>query len=139
MEHAIHALTGVTAELVRENRALVLGLAADRGAFRDTLRELSGFVATAGIALERLERQVSRVADTVEAGLARLESAMGENNRLIRDNNGLILDNNRQIVENNRLVVENNRLIAENNTVIRRLLDVLARGLGDRDGRSGRG
>ena len=141
MEQAIQALTKVTGELVRENRALVQGLAADRGVFRETLRELSGFVATAGIALERLERQierleqqVSRLVDMVAAGFARLESAMGENNRLILDNNHLILDNNHLILDNNRMIVESNRLIADNNTVIRWLLDILARGRGDGGG-----
>ena len=127
IEAAIHALAGVTGELVRENRALVQGLTADRAVLRETLRELSGFVATAGIALERLERQVSRLVDTFEAGFARLELAIGENNRLIGENNRLV-------VENNRLVVENNRLIADNNAVIRRLLDILARGRSDGEG-----
>jgi regulator of replication initiation timing len=113
MENAIHGLTSVTAELVRENRALVQGLAGDRAALRETLHELSGFVATAGIALERLERQVGRLAEITEAGFARLELAL---------------------LENNRLILENNRLILENNAVIRRLLDILARGRGNGEG-----
>ena len=114
IEHAIEALTGVTGQLARENHALVQGLASDRTVFRETLRELSGFVATASVALDRLERQVSRLAETIVLA--------------IQENNRLILDNNRLILDNNRLIVDNNRLIAENNSVIRRLLDILARG-----------
>ena len=114
IEQAIHSLTGVTGELARENRTLVQGLASDRTAFRETLRELNGFVATAGLALERLERQVSRLAEITEAGFTRLQLALAENNRLI--------------AENNQLIVENNRQIAENTDAIRRLLDILRRG-----------
>lgn len=127
LEHAIHSLTGVVAELVRENRATNQLLAADRTALRETLRELNGFVATAGLALERLERQVSRLAEITEVGFTRMQLALQENNRLIAENNRLI-------VENNRLIVENNRLITENNVVIRRLLDILARGRGNGEG-----
>ena len=116
IEQHILSLTGVTGELAREVRSLVQGLAADRAAFRETLRELSGFVATAGLELDQLTRQVQRLGELV-----------GENNRQITENN-------RQIAENNRQIVENNRLIAENNSVIRRLLDILARGRGDGQG-----
>jgi hypothetical protein len=128
IEQAIHGLTGVTGELVRENRALVQGLASDRAMLRETLRELSGFVATAGFALDRLERQVGRLADITEAGFTRMQLALAENNRLIQDNNRLIQDNNRLILENNRLILEINRRIDEVVEVIRRLLDILRRG-----------
>ena len=128
LEHAIQTLTGVTGELVREHRTLVQGLAADRTFFRETLRELNGFVATAGIALERLERQVARLAEVTEIGFTRLQLATEETHRLLVDNNRLIVDNNRLIADNNRQIVDNNRLIAENNEVIRRLLDILSRG-----------
>lgn len=120
IEQAVLGLTGVTGDLARTSHALVQGLASDRGAFRETLRGLDGFVATAGIALarlerqlERLERQVGRLAEITETGFARLQLALEENNRLI---------------------VENNRLIAENNAVIRRLLEILTRGRGNGEG-----
>ncbi len=135
IEQAIHSLTGVTGELARENRTLVHGLASDRAGFRESLRELNGFVATAGLALERLERQVSRLAEITETGFTRLQLTLAENNRQIVENNRQIVENNRQIVEsnrqiveNNRQIVENNRLIAENTDAIRRLLEILRRG-----------
>ncbi len=49
IEQYILSLAGVTGELSREVRSLVQGLVAVRAAFRETLRELSGFVATAGL------------------------------------------------------------------------------------------
>lgn len=113
IEQNIERLAGVTGEMAGEVRALVQGLAADRTAFRETLRELSGFVATAGLAMERLERQVQRLAETTEVGFAEMRTMLGENNRQM---------------------AENNRLILENNVVIRRLLDILARGRGDGEG-----
>jgi hypothetical protein len=136
IETSIISLTGATGELVRENRALVQGLTSDRGLLRETLRDLGGFVATAGIALERLERQVARLAEVVDVGFARLQLAIEETSRetqrLIRETSAetqrLIVENNRLIVENNRLIAENNHLIAANNEVIRRLLDILSRG-----------
>jgi hypothetical protein len=79
LERAIQTLTGVTTELVRENRTLVQGLASDRSMFRETLRELSGFVATAGVALTRVEDQIGRLA-----------GMMAENNRRIAENNEVI-------------------------------------------------
>ena len=109
----LQALTGATGEMAREVRALVQGLAADRAVFRETLRDLSGFVATAGIAMERLERQVQRLAETTEVGFAETRTLLAENNRQI---------------------AENNRLIVENNAFIRRLLEILARGRGDGQG-----
>jgi uncharacterized coiled-coil protein SlyX len=107
------SLTGVVADLVRETRALHHDVAADRQLLRESLRELNGFVATAGIALERLERQVGRLAEIVEVGFTRMQLALEENNRLI---------------------AENNRRIDENNEAIRRLLDILARGRGNGGG-----
>lgn len=120
IEQHIERLTGVTGEMAREVRVLVQGLAADRAAFRETLRDLSGYVATAGLAMDRLERQMQRLAEITETGFAEMRTTLGENNRLI--------------TENNRQITENNRLIMENNAVIRRLLDILARGRGDGEG-----
>jgi len=120
LEQAIHSLTGVVAELARENRAIAQQLASDRTALRETLRELNGFVATAGVSLDRLERQVSRLTETTEVGFTRLQLAAQDNNRLI--------------AENNQLIAQNNGLIVENNAVIRRLLDILARGRGNGEG-----
>jgi uncharacterized coiled-coil protein SlyX len=141
MDAHIQALAGIVGELAREVRALVQGLAADRAAFRETLRELSGFVATAGLELDRLGRRLDRLTEITEAGFTRMQlqqeeatRLIAENNRLIAENSRQIAENNRQIAENNRQVVENNRLIAENNAVIRRLLDILARGRGDGEG-----
>src|SRR5437867_2248942 len=99
LEQAMQTLTGMTAELVRENRALVQGLAADRTHFRETLRDLSGFVATAGVALERLERQIARLAEVVEAGFTRLQLAIEETSR----------ETQQRLAENNRLIADNNR------------------------------
>ncbi len=113
IEHQIERLAGVTGEMARELRSLVQGLAADRNLFRDTLRELSGFVATAGLEMNQLRR-------TVETGFSQMQMLLGENNRLI--------------TENNRQIAENNRQITENNAVIRRLLDILARGRGNGEG-----
>ena len=129
IEQHLQTLAGATGEMAREVRSLVQGLAADRAAFRETLRDLSGFVATAGLVLERAERQVQRLAETTEAGFAHLQTLSGETNRQI-------VENNRQIAENNRLIVENNRRIEENNAVIRRLLEILARGRGNGQGLS---
>ena len=129
IEQHLQTLAGATGEMAREVRSLVQGLAADRAAFRETLRDLSGFVATAGLVLERAERQVQRLAETTEAGFAHLQTLSGETNRQIAENN-------RQIAENNRLIVENNRRIEENNAVIRRLLEILARGRGNGQGLS---
>ena len=123
----LQALTGATGEMAREVRALVQGLAADRAVFRETLRDLSGFVATAGIAMERLERQVQRLAETTEVGFAETRTVWSETSRQMAENNRLI-------GENNRLIGENNRLIVENNAFIRRLLEILARGRGDGQG-----
>jgi len=120
IEQHILSLVGVTSELVREQRSLVQGLAADRVVFRETLRELSGFVATAGLEMGQLSRQVQRLAEITERGFARMQDGLGENNRLI--------------TENNRLIRESNRRIDENNAVIRRLLEILARGRGDGQG-----
>ncbi len=102
----LQALTGATGEMAREVRALVQGLASDRAVFRETLRELSGFVATAGLEMQQLTRQVTRVAETTETGFTQLRT----------------------------LMAENNRQILENNSLIRRLLDILARGRGDGQG-----
>jgi hypothetical protein len=113
LEQAIHSLTGIVAELVRENRANAQQMTSDRTLLRENLRELSGFVATAGIAPDRLERQVGRLAEITEVGFSRLQAALQDNNQLI---------------------TENNRLISENNAVIRRLLDILARGRGNGEG-----
>jgi len=136
IEQHLQTLAGATGEMAREVRSLVQGLAADRAAFRETLRDLSGFVATAGLVLERAERQVQRLAETTEAGFAHLQTLSGETNRQIVENNRQIVENNRQIAENNRLIVENNRRIEENNAVIRRLLEILARGRGNGQGLS---
>ncbi|MBI3080828.1 MAG: hypothetical protein HYY89_05565 [candidate division NC10 bacterium] len=116
--------------------------------FRETLRELSGFVATASLELDRVGRRIERLAEVTEAGLTRLELSIAENhreitenNRQITENNRQITENNRQLVENNRLIaenhrqlIENNRLIAENSAAIRRLLDFLTRGRGNGEG-----
>jgi hypothetical protein len=61
---------------------------------------------TTGVALDRLERQVSRLAETTEVGFTRMQLALQDNNQLI----------------------------ADNNAVIRRLLDILARGRGNGEG-----
>ena len=127
IEEHIERLTGITGEMAREVRVLVQGLAADRAAFRETLRDLSGYVATAGLAMDRLERQVQRLADITATGFAEMRTMLAENNRQITENNHLITENNRQITENNHLIMENN-------AVIRRLLDILARGRGDGEG-----
>jgi hypothetical protein len=135
MQQAVHSLTGVTGELVRENRALVQGLATDRTAFRETLRDLNGFVATAGLALDRLERQVGRLAEITEVGFTRMQLAIEGMSRDITENNRQIVENNRRIDETNRRIDENNRRIDENNRridanieAIRRLIDILRRG-----------
>ena len=120
IEHQIERLAGVTGEMARELRALVQGLAADRGAFRETLRDLSGFVTTAGLEMSQLARHLQRLIEITEAGFSSMQTLLGDNNRLITDNN--------------RQIAENNRLITENNSVIRRLLDILARGRGDGEG-----
>jgi methyl-accepting chemotaxis protein len=127
IEQHIQTLASVTGELAREVRNLVQSLAADRAAFRETLRDLSGFVATAGLEMQQLARQVQRLSEITESGFVRFQGMLGEHNRLITDNNRLITDNN-------RLITENNRLIMENNAVIRRLLDILAKGRGDGEG-----
>lgn len=148
MEQAIQSLAGITGELAREVRGLAQGLASDRAMFRETLRELSGFVATAGLELERVGRRIERLAEVTEVGLTRLELSIAENNREITENNRHITENNRQITENNRQLIENNRLIAENHrqliennrliaensAAIRRLLDFLTRGRGSGEG-----
>jgi hypothetical protein len=141
MEQAIQSLAGITGELAREVRGLAQGLASDRAMFRETLRELSGFVATAGLELERVGRRIERLAEVTEVGFTRLELSIAENNREITDNNRHITENNRQLIENNRLIaenhrqlIENNRLIAENSAAIRRLLDFLTRGRGNGEG-----
>lgn len=118
MQQAIHSLTGVTGELARENRAFVQGLASDRTLFRETLRDLNGFVATAGVALDRLERQVGRLAEVTEVGFTRMQLAIEAVNR----------DLGEKIVENGRQIVENNRRIDETTEAIRRLIDILRRG-----------
>jgi methyl-accepting chemotaxis protein len=127
IEQHIERLASGTGEMAREVRTLVQGLAADRTAFRETLRDLSGFVATAGLTMEHLLRQVQRLAQITETGFTEMQTMLGENNRQITENN-------RQIAENTRQIAENNRLITENNAVIRRLLDILARGRGDGEG-----
>jgi methyl-accepting chemotaxis protein len=127
IEQHIQTLAGVTGELAREVRGLVQSLAEDRAAFRETLRDLSGFVATAGLEMQQLTRQVQRLSEITESGFVRFQGMFGDNNLLITDNNRLITDNN-------RLIMENNRLIMENNAVIRRLLDILAKGRGDGEG-----
>lgn len=113
IEQHILSLTGVTGEMARGVRDLVQGLAADRAAFREALREMSGFVATAGLEMNQLSRQVQRLGETTEAGFAQVQML---------------------VAENNRQVVENNQQIAENNVAICRLLDILARGRGDGQG-----
>ncbi|MBI2218338.1 MAG: hypothetical protein HYU51_13685 [Candidatus Rokubacteria bacterium] len=139
IEQAIHSLTGVTGELARENRTLVQGMASDRTAFRETLRDLNGFVATAGLAFERLERQVGRLAEITEVGFTRMQLAIEgisrelsekitENNRQIAENSRQIAENNRRIDETNRRIDENNRRIDENIEAIRRLIEILRRG-----------
>ena len=127
IEQHPQALAGATGEMAREVRALVQGLAADRAAFRETLRDLSGFVASAGLTMERLERQVQRLTETTEAGFAETRTLWSEASRQSAENNRLI-------TENNRLIAENNLRIEENNAVIRRLLEILARGRGDGQG-----
>lgn len=124
MDAHIQALAGAVGEMAREIRALVQGLAADRTVFRETLRELSGFVATAGLELDRLGQRIGRLAEITEIGFTQMQLHMRENNRLITE----------QFTEANRLIAENNRQIAENNAAIRRLLDLLARGRGDGEG-----
>ena len=99
LEQVIHSLTGVVTELARENRANAKELAADRTIPRETLRELNGFVAKASVALDRLERLVSRLAETTEVGFTCVQLALQDNNQLI----------------------------VANNAAIRRLLDILAR------------
>jgi uncharacterized coiled-coil protein SlyX len=120
IEQILQTLTGVTGELAREVRALVQNLEADRRLFRETLRELSGFVAAAGLEMQQLARRIDRLAEITETGFAEMRISLAENNR--------------QIAENNRQIAENNRLITENNAAIRRLLDILARGRGDGEG-----
>lgn len=124
MDAHIQALPGIVGELAREVRALVQGLAADRAVFRETLRELSGFVATAGLELDRLGRRLDRLAEITEAGFTRMQLQLTEH----------FTETSRLIAENNRLIIENNRLITENNAAIRRLLDILARDRGDGEG-----
>ena len=53
VEHYIDRLASVTGEMAREVRALVQGLADDRAALRETLRELRGFVATASRTMDQ--------------------------------------------------------------------------------------
>jgi hypothetical protein len=120
IEQHILSLAGVTGELAREVRSLVQGLATDRALFRETLRDLSGFVAAVGIEMGQLTRQLQRLGETTETGFAQMQMLAAENNR--------------QIAENNRQIMENNRLVVENNVAIRRLLDILARGRGDGQG-----
>ena len=103
MDEPIQALAGAVGEMAREIRGLVQRLAADRASFRETLREMSGFVATAGLEVGRLGGQIDRLAEITEAGFTQMQVALAENNRLI----------------------------TENNAAIRRLLDILARGRGD--------
>ena len=141
IEQHLQTLAGATGEMAREVHALVQGLAADRAAFRETLRDLSGFVATAGLEMNELRRQVQRLAEITETGFASVQTLLGENNRQIAENNRRIEENNRQIAENNRLILETNRRleensgrIEENNAVIRRLLEILARGRGNGQG-----
>ena len=106
IETILERLVGVTGEMARELRSLVQGLAADRDAFRQTLRDLSGFVATAGLEMSQLTRQMGRLVEITETGFAQMQTLLGENNRLI----------------------------VENNAVIRRLLEILARGRRDGEG-----
>ena len=113
IEQHLQTLAGATGEMAREVWVLVQGLAADPAAFRETLRDLSGFVATAGLEMEQLRRQVQRLAEVTETGFTHMQTLLGANNRLI---------------------TENNRQIGENNAVIRRLLEILARGRGDGQG-----
>jgi chromosome segregation ATPase len=120
IESHIERLASITGELARDVRTLVEGLASDRVAFRETLRDLSGFVATAGLEMNQLGRQIQRLAEVTEAGFAGMQTLLGANNQ--------------QIAENNRQLTENNRQIAENNRVIRQLLDILARGRGNGEG-----
>lgn len=113
IEAYLERFAGITGELARDVRALVEGLAGDRAAFRQVLRDLSGFVATAGLELNQLDRRLQRLAEITEAGFAGTHTLLGENNRQI---------------------AENNREMAENNRVIRQLLDILARGRGNGEG-----
>jgi len=69
-EQDIRALAGVTGELAREVRSLVQGLAADRVVFRETLRELSGFVAAISLEIKQLTRELQRLAEMTESGLS---------------------------------------------------------------------
>jgi chromosome segregation ATPase len=141
IESHIERLVGVTAEVAREVRSLVQGLASDRVAFRETLRDLSGFVATAGLEMNQLTRQIQQLAEITATGFASVQTTlseinrqMAENNRQMAENNRQMGENNRQMAENNRQMAENNRHIEENNQVIRRLLDILARGRGNGEG-----
>ena len=123
----IQQLASITGELVREVRALVQGAAADRVAFRETLRELSGFVATAGLEMNQLNRQIQRLAEITEAGFVATQAQIAQTNRQMAEMN-------RQMAENSNQMAENNRQISENNQAIRRLLDILARGRGNGEG-----
>ena len=116
IESHLERLAGITGELARDVRTLVDGLAGDRAAFRQTLRELSGFVATAGLEMNQLSRQIQRLAEVTEAGFVATQA---------------------QIAETKRQIAENNREIAENNRSIRRLLDILARGRDNGEGPPG--
>jgi hypothetical protein len=70
IEQYILTLTGVTGELAREVRSLVQGLAADRIVFRETLRELRGFVATITLEIEQLTRELQRLAEMTDSGFS---------------------------------------------------------------------
>lgn len=127
IETAIHSLTGATGQLVRNTDTLVQGLASDRAAFRESLRELNGFVAVAGIALERVEGQIERLTVQVDRVDRQLEQLT------------IKVDTLTAVVETGftrmaRALEENNRLITENNAVMRRLIEVLARGRGNGEG-----
>lgn len=107
--------------LARDVGMFVQTATADRRMIHEALRELNGFTATAGIALDRLERQVEAVNRNIEAGFIQLQTAMAENNRQV-------VENNRRIDESNRRIEENNRRIDENIEAIRRLIEILRRG-----------
>ncbi|MBI2217775.1 MAG: hypothetical protein HYU51_10790 [Candidatus Rokubacteria bacterium] len=134
LEQAIHSLTGVTAELVREHRELVQGLNSDRGVFRETLRDLSGFVATAGVVLERMDRQVERLGAQMERLELQMERLAQQVGRLAEITEAGLTRMALAFEETHRLIAENNQRIEETNAVIRRLLDILARGRGNGEG-----
>ncbi len=78
IDQNIQTLASVTGAMAREVQSLVQGLATDRAAFHKPLRDLSGFVTTASLALERVESQVQRLAEATEAGFAHMRTLLAE-------------------------------------------------------------